>query len=259
MADYLDKLAATALQTIQTGYYENPPRGPKSPQSLRQAILDCPKTPIISEIKFASPSQGAIREQRDVKQIAQAMIQGGATGISVLTEPHHFHGQLQFITLVRNHTDIPLLMKDFILDPLQITAAEQTGASAILLIQALFDRDYATAPLDQMIEHAHKADLEVLLETHSTPEFLTACHTKADMIGINNRDLRTLGVDIRLTTQILAKHCPVDRVIVSESGIKSPSDLTTLRAHGAHAFLIGTSIMKAPNLTERIKEFVETQ
>jgi indole-3-glycerol phosphate synthase len=108
-----------------------------------------------------------------------------------------------------------------------------------------------------MIQRAHDLGLEVLLEAHTEPEFLAAVQTDADLIGINNRDLRTLNVDLSITTRILKKHPSGERIVISESGILHPADIRMLSASGANAYLIGTSIMKSPNLTKRIKEFVK--
>ena len=259
MPDFLDILAKSAQQTINEGYYTRSEQVTRQSLSLQQAILNCAQIPIISEIKAASPSQGTIRENLDLKMIAREMVQGGAVGISILTEPKHFNGKLNSIFEVRKHVEIPILMKDIILCSDQIEAAHKIGADAVLLIHALFDREYATESLLSMIELAHKKGLEVLLEVHTETEFLSALKTKADMIGINNRDLRSLQVNLESSKQILSKHRPEARVIVSESGIHDPQDLLVLRECGVHAFLIGTALMKSKNLTLQLRKFVNAK
>jgi indole-3-glycerol phosphate synthase len=130
--------------------------------------------------------------------------------------------------------------------------------NAILLIQAIFDKGYCEKDAESMIDHSHSKGLEVLLEVHTEGEFLSALKTGADMIGINNRDLKTLEVDLKVTKRILTGHRAQGKVIVSESGINSPSDIRFLRRSGAQAFLVGTAIMKARNVKEKVKELVES-
>jgi indole-3-glycerol phosphate synthase len=183
------------------------------------------------------------------------MARGGAVGISVLTEPKHFNGSLQTLTQTREAVNLPILMKDIILSPIQVEAASKLGANAILLIEALFERGYGKMGINEIIEYAHARGLEVLLETHSEPEFLCAGRTNADFIGINNRDLATLKINLE-TTQRILKNKP-DRLIISESGIQTAGDLQYLRGCGANAFLIGSSIMLTQDIETKVKEFVE--
>lgn len=148
-------------------------------------------------------------------------------------------------------------MKDFIISQVQVDAAHRIGASAILLIHALFERKYCAISLDEMIKYAHSYDIEVLLEAHTEDEFQRAVTSDADLIGINNRDLRTLTVDLRVTENILRKHGQNDHVIVSESGIESAKDVRFLRSAGAKALLVGSSVMTAQNIEEKVRELVE--
>ncbi len=259
MPDYLDILAKNALRTIEEWYYETATKTEASAVGFKEALLRCEKAPIISEIKFASPTTRAFRRLDDVNigEIARNMQEGGATCISVLTEPKHFGGNIGFISQVRDQVKIPILMKDIVLSPKQIEAGYQTGANAILLIQTLFDRGYCQKDVQNMIDYSHSRGLEVLLEVHTEEEFLSALHTDADMIGINNRNLKTLQVDLGVTRRILTKHNIEKKVIVSESGINSSQDIRFLRICGAYAFLVGTAIMKASNIEERTRELVE--
>jgi indole-3-glycerol phosphate synthase len=259
MSDFLDTLAQDAKTTVTEGYYKISTQATLSPVSLRKAIVENKKNAVITEVKAASPSRGTIRKSFDPQKVAAAMEKGGATGISVLTEPKHFSGSLNYLEKVRNAVQLPILMKDIILSPIQLEAASRIGANAILLIQALFERGYCELTLDEMILEAHTRNFEVLLETHNEDEFQAAIETDADLIGINNRDLRTLKVDIGITERILKEHDNHEKVVVSESGVMTPSDLLFLRGCGAQAFLIGSAIMMAGNIEEKVKEFVTAQ
>jgi indole-3-glycerol phosphate synthase len=260
MPDYIDVLAKDAIKSIKEGYYESTTNTTAaSTKSLREAIImKRMRNPIISEIKFASPSKGVIREDGNLTEIAKHMEKGGSIGISILTEPKHFKGHANFITEVRNQVNVPILMKDIIISPEQIEFASKNGANAILLIQAIFDRGYCEEDIQSMIEQAHSKSLETLLEVHTENEFLTAIKTDTDMIGINNRDLKTLKVNLEVTKRILTKHGAEGKVIVSESGINTPQDIRFLRNCGAQAFLVGTAIMKSSNIEEKVKELVES-
>jgi indole-3-glycerol phosphate synthase len=256
MPDYLDTLAKDAKETISTGYYEVSAKPIGQPVSLRKAIIENSQNPIITEVKVASPSRGTIKTSIDPSDVAKAMENGGATGISVLTEPKHFSGSLDYLEKVRESVKLPILMKDIIIDPTQIEAASKIGANVILLIEALFDRGYCKLTIEEMIKQAHTKHLEVLLETHSEGEFKHATETDVELVGINNRDLRTLKVDLRMTETILKNENPNGKVVVSESGIMTLKDLLFVRNCGAQAFLIGSSIMMADSIEQKVKEFV---
>ena len=259
MSDFLDVLARDAKETIDSGYYETLKPTERVRISLRKAILESKATPVITEIKAASPSAGVIRKNVKASMIAKAMAKGGATAISVLTEPKHFNGSLEALAEAREAVKLPILMKDIILSPIQIEAAPKIGANAVLLIKALFDRGYGERCLDEMIAGAHLLGLEVLLETHTESEFRSAIKTGADLIGINNRNLETLKVNLNVTKQILAEINPKGKVVVSESGINTPADIRFLRESGACAFLIGSAIMSTDNIEEKVKEFVNAK
>jgi indole-3-glycerol phosphate synthase len=257
MRDYLDILAADAKKSIDEGYYETLRRVVFSQLSLRDAIVKSKHAAVISEIKFSSPSKGSLRKYGNLKKIAQEIQLGGAVGISMLTEPKHFEGNLEFIADVREEVTIPILMKDIIISPLQIDAGSSVGANAILLIQTLFERSYAERSIGEMVKYAHSKGLEVLLESHTGEEFVSALGTDADMLGINNRNLKTFEVDLGVTRAILTKYLGSDRIVVSESGINSAIDIRFLGQCGAKAFLVGTAIMKAHNIKDKVKELVE--
>lgn len=263
MKDFLDKLGRAAQKTVNEGYYRldsDQQLLRTSHPSLQKCIREAIYVPIIAEVKLASPSIGRIREEENIGQLATALKRGGAVALSVLTEPKYFSGSIARFARIRESVNLPLLMKDIIISPRQIDTAAAIGADAILLIQALFHRGYCELNLNQMIDYAQALDLEVLLETHTEEEFSTALDTPANLVGINNRDLSSLQVDIQTTIQILQKIQPKARleskVIVSESGITGPQDIHDLHHNGAHAFLVGSSIMKASNPEETLRKLV---
>jgi len=256
LGDFLDALAVTARETVKRGYYRVDYTRKTPPVSLRESIIHCAGNAVISEIKPASPSLGDIRPDVDPAKVAYQMEAGGAAGISVLTEPTHFKGSLDNLIAVRKAVKLPLLMKDFIINLEQITTAYNIGADAILLIQTLFDREYCETDVDQMISRAHNLGLEVLLESHNVEEFSKAVKTKADIVGINNRNLKTLSVDTGVTHRIL-KACDINgKTVISESGIKDYEDLRTLRDIGAKGYLIGSSIMQSGDIEKTVQELV---
>jgi indole-3-glycerol phosphate synthase len=257
MADFLDLLALDAKETIREDYYKVLVQTAATHISLKKAILESKTVPLITEIKAASPSAGTIRKNLEAAKIARAMEKGGATGISVLTEPRHFKGSLNALVEARQAVKLPILMKDIILSRAQLETAAKIGANAILLIQGLFDRGHCECSVDEMMMEAHSKNLEVLLETHNPREFRLALDTDADLVGINNRDLGTLKVNLNVTRRILKNADVQGKIIVSESGINTLADLCFLRECGAHAFLIGSAIMRASNVEEAVKEFVQ--
>jgi indole-3-glycerol phosphate synthase len=258
MGDFLDVLAKDCRETIESGYYnlEDPCIDMKHRLSLRDSLASCSQNAIIAEIKRSSPSKRQTVNKFDAGKVASNMERGGASAISVLTEPKHFKGSLLDLISARKNVSIPVLMKDIIIDQTQIHAASLIGADAILLIEAIFDRGYSNLSLGCMIKCAHSYGLEVLLETHTEEEFRDAVGSEADIVGINNRDLKTLSVDIGRTVRILKKIKGFAPFVVSESGIVSQSDLRFLRCAGAKAFLIGTSIISAVDVEKKVRELV---
>ena len=256
MSDFLDVLARVAQITIDSEYYDEIKSLESVGVSLKKSILDCKANPIITEIKVASPSAGVIRRNVQPSVIAKAMERGGAVALSVLTEPKQFDGSLEALAQARQAVKLPILMKDIVLSPIQIQAASKIGASCVLLIQALFDRGYSEKTIDEMIAGAHMLGLEVLLETHTLSEFVSALQSDADLIGINNRNLATLKVDLNVTNTIIQSINPKNKIVVSESGINTPVDVHFLRESGASAFLIGSAIMLSDNIEGKVREFV---
>jgi indole-3-glycerol phosphate synthase len=256
MADFLDTLAQSARATIDSGYYETLNEIATSNISLKEAILKTKKAPVITEIKVASPSAGTIGKNVDAGNVAENMEKGGAVGLSVLTEPKHFNGSLKSLVEARKAVKLPILMKDIVLSPVQLEAASKAGANVVLLIKALFDRRYCEYRLHEMVARAHAQGLEVLLEAHTADEFRSAVRTHADLVGINNRNLATLKVDLNVTKGILERNDAEGKIVVSESGINTSADLRFLRDCGAQVFLIGSAVMLADDVEKKVKEFV---
>jgi indole-3-glycerol phosphate synthase len=259
MGDVLDTLAQEAIERVDAGYYNAPDRGHGPPLSLKAAIQECTAAPVITEVKAASPALGTIRTNFDPADVASAMERGGATGISVLTVPQRFGGSLTALVRIRESVRLPLLMKDFLISPKQIETASLIGADVVvvLLIQALYDRGYGECELERMIMYAHSRGMEVLLETHTRNEFLSAMTLSADMVGINNRDLRTLKVDLNVTNQVLSAGRPPGLVLVAESGINTAHDIRSLRDRGVDAFLVGSAIMSTHAIEKKVWELVQ--
>ncbi|MGB9853897.1 MAG: indole-3-glycerol-phosphate synthase [Candidatus Bathyarchaeales archaeon] len=257
MADFLDILVRDAKKTIESGYYEiESESSSKRNFSLKDSITKCSHAPIIAEIKPASPSHGNLRNIGSLRDVALAMERGGAAGISVLTEPKHFRGSVKSLVEVQSHVNLPVLMKDIIIDPVQIEAASKIGADAIVLIFSVFERGYIDRSVHEMVKLAHSKKLEVLLETHTKAQFLAALETEADLVGINNRDLKTLKVDLKVTRQVMSVVDKRNKIVVSESGIQKPEDIRFLHACGAKAFLVGSAIMLADDIEGKVRELV---
>lgn len=250
----LKRLVNNSQMAIDDGTYEVNCELQKSTKDFLQIIKTHGHATLITEIKFASPSLGKIRTNADPVNIAKQMIAGGSKALSVLTQPHLFNGSPEYFIKVRESIDVPLLMKDIIIDKVQIDAAKKMGADYILLIQSLFDQNYLTE-IEEFVEYAHNNGLQILLEVHTKKEFENALKTKADLIGINNRDLDTLEIDLKTTQKVLEGFSKT-RPILSESGIETPEDIQYLKKCGADAFLIGSSIMKSKDIEVQVKNLV---
>lgn len=198
---------------------------------------------LIAEVKKASPSAGLIRPDFDPVALAQAYARGGAACLSILTEEHYFRGSDIYLQLAREAVPLPVLRKDFMLEPYQVAEARAIGADCILLIMAAL-----TDALAQDLEsYAISLGLDVLVEVHDEEEFDRALALKSPLIGVNNRNLKTLKTDLAVTER-LSHRLPKNRVLVSESGLKTPIDLARMARTGARRFLIGESLMKERNV-----------
>jgi indole-3-glycerol phosphate synthase len=204
---------------------------------------------IIAEIKCASPSRGRLIADFDPVQVAHIYEQNGAAAISVLTDEKYFAGHKNYLTQIRQHTGLPLLRKDFIIDPLQIYEARAIGADAVLLIvHILLDR------LDEFITVADNLGLSVFVEVHTEKELDLALAADAEIIGINNRNLNTFVTDID-TSRNLRARIPADKIVVAESGIMARTDIEFLLQENIHAFLIGEALITAPDIGKKLRAF----
>ncbi|MGL4345871.1 MAG: indole-3-glycerol phosphate synthase TrpC [Cellulosilyticaceae bacterium] len=219
-------------------------------QSLYQQLAQT-SMGIIAEIKKASPSLGEIVKAFDVEAIAKIYDESDAIAISVLTEPHFFLGDYQHLESVRTHTQKPILNKDFIVHPWQIYQAKIIGADVILLIVAIL----SDQELQAYYELAYDLGLEVLVEVHTKDELERCLRLRPQMIGINNRDLKTFETHIETTVQ-LAEQVPRGCCLVSESGIRNKEQINRLRAKGVKGLLVGESLMKASDPQCVIKELI---
>jgi indole-3-glycerol phosphate synthase len=265
----LKELAKDAFDTVESGYYDMIPDASfVDHRSLVLSIKTRSAAAIICEIKFASPSAGKIDGRYDqVARIAREMEEGGAAGLSVLTEPKSFSGSVSNLVTARATTNLPLIMKDIIVSIEQIEASTKIGASAVLLIWEIFSDGFSDLTIEDAIKAARERDLEIVVETHSKEGLLAAARLDCDIVGINNRDLKTFKTSIDTTVDLLGESGLREsdlhgRPIMSESGFESAKDLTyvtrrlkSLDAPLPGAFLIGTSIMKSTDVKSKVREF----
>lgn len=224
-------------------------RAGKACRDLKQAVTRGEGLGIIAEVKQASPSKGMIRWDFDPLAIAREYEANGAAAISVLTEPEYFFGRDEYLTEISADTAIPVLRKDFIIDPYQIVQSKLLGADCILLIAAVL----SDSELASFLKLAGELDLQCLVEVHSREELERVLKTDADLIGINNRNLHTFETNLQ-TTLDLAPLIPEDKVVISESGIHTGADLLLLKDAGVDGVLIGESLMRAPDIALKLKE-----
>jgi len=260
MPNILDKILATKREEIRlTSSYRpiedlqrevgDAPIVRNFEQAIRNKIANG-ESAVIAEIKKASPSKGVIREQFDPITIAQTYEQNGAACLSVLTDRDYFMGAAEYLVAARSATQLPVLRKDFIVDPYQIFEARCMGADCILLIVAALEQS-------QMLELEHVATqlgMSVLVEAHSQEEFERAIQLETSLIGVNNRDLRTFETSLETTFGLISA-LPEDRILITESGIHDRADVTLMRERGVFAFLVGEAFMRQPDPGEALKSF----
>jgi indole-3-glycerol phosphate synthase len=223
------------------------------PHRLRRALeSDSPQLKIIAEFKRRSPSAGIIRDDLTVSEIVRCYERGGACAISVLTDEEYFAGSIADLGAARSSTKLPLLRKDFIIDPMQVFEAAIAGADAVLLIAAALD-DTSLAELRTLAEN--ELGLDALVEVHNSEELNRALNARAKIIGVNNRDLRTFQVSLN-TSQRLIAEAPRDKIMVSESGLQSAESLVRLHELGFRAFLIGEVLMRAANPAAALRDLL---
>lgn len=248
---YLDKILADTAAEL-AARHDLPDAPPPQVQATRGFARALAKAGIslIAEVKKASPSRGVIREDFYPAAIAQAYQAGGAAAISVLTDVKYFQGSINYLDEVRAAATLPMLRKEFIIHPAQIF--ETVGrADAILLIVAALEK----TQLHELYSLATACGLDTLMEVHDRAELDIALELSAPVIGINNRDLRTFTIDLQ-TTHALLPFIPEDRIIVSESGISSPTQLRELADAGVSAVLVGESLMKSADIAAKTRELL---
>ncbi len=253
--DELSRLVTNAHRLVREGYYRVADRTDRAPSFL--GVLQASDRPadVIAEIKFASPSRDRPRETPDFEDILARIVATRPLGLSILAEPRLFGGSLDFVRSASGY-GLPVLMKDIMVDPRQVEAAASSGASAVLVIQTLFSRGLVEGASQDLIDAAHDEDLDVILEVHTVREWDEAIRTDADIFGINNRDLSTMEVDLRTTADLLSSRAK-DRPVIAMSGIERRDQVEALRAAGADAVLVGTSIMTAPDPARKLGELLD--
>lgn len=243
----VDEVAAIDLGAVEAALVDAP-----APRGFLRALQMGSQPALICEVKKASPSKGVIRDDFDPVTIAQAYAAGGAACLSVLTDGPGFQGSNEIFAAVRAATTLPLLRKDFMIDPAQVRESRAMGADAILVILAMTNDTVSRA----LITEAKSLGMDVLVETHDSDELRRAIDLGANLIGINNRDLRTFETTLD-TFDRLAPSVPKDATLVAESGIFTRDDIARLQKSGAQAYLIGESLMRQADVqaaTEALRQ-----
>lgn len=260
--DILKKIIRTKFEEIEQGATAMPL--PQLRERLEQRVptrgfakaleahASVNRAGIIAEIKKASPSKGVLREDFDVAAIANSYATHGASCLSVLTDEQYFQGHLDNLRLARDACELPLLRKDFIVDPWQVYQSRLAGADAILLIVAAL----GDGQLAELCHIAQDLEMEVLVEVHDADELERALRLPTPLLGINNRNLRTFETSLDTTLGLLSE-IPGERRVVTESGIHTREDIALMRDHGVNAFLVGEAFMKAQEPGERMRELFE--
>ncbi|MGI8622967.1 MAG: indole-3-glycerol phosphate synthase TrpC [Solirubrobacteraceae bacterium] len=244
-ADVARRRDAVPLERLQAALGDR-----DEPRPFAEALTS-PGIAVIAEHKRSSPSAGVIRAGATVEDVVAAYERGGAAALSVLTEERWFKGSLEDVRAARPVTTLPILRKDFIVDPYQVYEAAAAGADAVLLIVAALH----PADLQVLLREARDLDLDVLVEIHDEPELEVALDADAELLGINNRDLTSFSVDLQRTFELLAD-VPAGKMVVSESGITTREQLEELEDVGVDAVLVGETLMRAPDMEAACRELV---
>jgi len=243
---------ATRKQNVPQDMLQEIAAGIEGPRGFYRALksqAEKRQPAVIAEIKKASPSKGVIREDFKPVEIAQDYAMNGATCLSVLTDKTYFQGSEVYLQMVRERCPLPVLRKDFMIDPYQVYEARALGADCILLIVAAL-RD---AQMQELEDTALELGMDVLVEVHNADEMSRALRLKTPLVGVNNRDLRSFETRLEITLTLLDA-CPNDRLLVTESGIHSKEDIALMTEHGIYTFLVGESFMRAPSPGQKMRE-----
>ncbi len=259
MADILDEIIKKTKDDLERRKVEYPMEwlgrslafNPFMPKDVHSALRSTEENPyrIIAEVKKASPSKGIIREDFDPMVIAQAYEKGGADSLSILTEPHYFQGDKEYLGMVRRYVNIPLLRKDFIVDKYQLVEALAFGADYVLLIAKALSRK----ELKELLEYSLHLGMEVLVEIHDKTDLIKAIFAGANIIGINHRNLETFEMDMKLSQKLIPL-IPNGKIIVAESGITDHETVVELSKIGADAFLVGEHFMRQDDITGALRQ-----
>ena len=258
MAQILDEIIKKTKEDLEKRKVDYPVEwlgrslafNPFAPKDVKSALKATEENPyrIIAEVKKASPSKGVIREDFDPMVIAQAYEKGGADSLSILTEPHFFQGDKEYLGMVRRYVSIPLLRKDFIVDKYQLVEALAFGADYVLLIAMALSRK----ELKELYNYARHLGLDVLVEVHNKTDLVKAIFAGAEIIGINHRNLESFEMDMRLTEKLIPL-IPNGKIIVAESGINDHDTVVEISKMGADAFLVGEHFMRQDDITAAIQ------
>jgi indole-3-glycerol phosphate synthase len=249
--DYKREEVAALKRSRSLSSLEAAARAASKPRGFADALLAIAKADgnaLICEVKRKSPSAGQINAARLPEQAAKAYEAGGAACISVLTDGPSFDGSLEDMKTVRAAVRLPVLRKDFMIDPIQVLEARAAGADAVLIIMAAVD----DGPARELHAAADSLGMSVLLEAHDEAELVRALGLPSPLVGVNNRDLRNFATDLAVTER-LADLVPDGRLLISESGVRTPADIARLRQCGARGFLVGESLMRAENPAESVR------
>lgn len=250
MSDILDTIIAVKREELHAGQAAQSLAAVRTAAEAAPAVRDfagalrgqvaAGRAAVIAEIKKASPSKGVIRADFRPADIARAYAAAGASALSVLTDARFFQGSPAYLQAARAACDLPVLRKDFLIDPWQVYEARAMGADAILLIVAALE----PAQMRDMEAVAESLGMAVLVEVHNHAELSQALALRTPLLGINNRNLRSFEVSLQTTLELLP-HIPADRLVITESGIVAPADVALMRAHAVNAFLVGEALMRA--------------
>jgi indole-3-glycerol phosphate synthase len=259
MADILDEIIRKTKEDLERRKKEFPLEwlgrslayNPFIPKDVHAALRATPENPyrIIAEVKKASPSKGVIREDFEPVSIAQAYEKGGADALSILTEPHYFQGDKEYLGMIRRYVRVPLLRKDFIIDKYQLVEALVYGADFVLLIAKALSRKQ----LKELYDYTLHLGMEALIEVHDKADLIKAIFAGANIIGINHRNLETFEMDMKLSEKLIPL-IPNGKIIVAESGIRDHETVKALSEIGADAFLVGEHLMRQGDVTAALKK-----